>query len=158
MLFELKVYESETASRDKAMFTERFSKMYLEQYFLSKDYGPDVLNIAIVIILIKTHPGYEDWYKARRPKYIERESGVSMITGEPEQWEWKKRFVIEIRFDGDLFDEFIGAEDEHAKHILAKETLGALELLDKLPKRLKHFEKERFKNDVSTYYHEQGWI
>lgn len=158
MLFELDVYECESASYEKAVFTREFSRTYLESYFLLDDYGPDVQNIAIFIILIKTHPGYEKWYKVRRPKYIEYLSGTSVITGEPEQWEWKKRFVIEIRFDGDLYDEFIEADEEKAKQILAKETLNALELLDKLPKRLKHFDKDRFKNDVAKYYHEQGWI
>lgn len=158
MLFELKVYERESASEEKAIFTESFSKTYLERYFLLNNYGSDVLNIAIVIILIKTHPGYEEWYKVRRPRYIEYLSGISVITGEPKLWEWKKRYVIELRFDGELFDEFIESDEEGAKHILARETLKALDLLDRLPKRLKHFDKERFKNDVANYYHEQGWI
>ena len=52
MLFELKVYERESASEEKAIFTESFSKTYLERYFLLNNYGSDVLNIAIVIILI----------------------------------------------------------------------------------------------------------
>jgi len=33
-----------------------------------------------------------------------------------------------------------------------------LDLLNKLPKRLKIFEKERFKEDVAAHFKEQGWI
>ena len=158
MLFELLVNERESASNDKAMYIEEFSRTFLKSHFLLNDYGPDVQNIAIVIILIKTRPGYEKWYKVRQPKYIEYLSGYSVITGEPKLWEWKKRYAIEVRFDDSLFEEFIESNEEEANHILARETLKALDLLDKLPKRLKHFDKERFKNDVAVYYHEQGWI
>ena len=158
MIFEIKSLEGETLSFQKQLFIDNFSKRYLENTFVERDYGADVQNVAILIILIKTRPGYEKWFNARKPKYIEYTSGYSLLTGEPVFWEWKKRFVIEIRFDGELFDKFIEADDEQAKCILAKESHKALDLLDKLPKRLKNFDKERFKEDVANYYKEQGWI
>jgi len=74
------------------------------------------------------------------------------------QLEWNKRFVIEIRFNNDVYDEFLKADDEQSKRIIARETLKALELLDKVPKRLKDFDKERFRTDVANYYRSQGWI
>lgn len=158
MKFEIEVYEYESAFKEKAWWLCDFSRDYIEPSFLDRSYGKDIENISIVIILIRHIPGYEAWDKPRRPKYIEHYESVSYITGEPVRWEWNKRFVIEIRFNNDVYDEFLKADDEQSKRIIARETLKALELLDKVPKRLKDFDKERFRTDVANYYRSQGWI
>ena len=88
MIFEIKSLEGESLSFQKQVFTDNFSNKYLEKTFAGRYYGADVLNIAIVIIMIKSLPGYEKWYKARKPKYIEYSSGYSVLTGEPVFWEW----------------------------------------------------------------------
>lgn len=156
MKFELRVYELQTEMKEKSDFIDDFSKKYLEKYFSDKTYGKDVENIAIVIILIKTLPGYENWNMVRRPKYIEHYESTYVPSGIP--WEWNKRFVIETRFDFEIYDEFLAADEEEAKRILARETLQSLELLDKLPKRLKDFDINAFRADVKNYYRQQGWI
>ena len=158
MIFEIRIYEIDHRMLNKSSWIEDFSKQYLIPAFEDQSYGPDILNVVIVIILIRHEPGYEAWYKPRRPKYIEHYESVSYITGEPVRWEWNKRFVIEIRFNNDVYDEFLKADDEQSKRIIARETLKALELLDKVPKRLKDFDKERFRTDVANYYRSQGWI
>lgn len=158
MIFEIRIYEIDHPMLNKSSWIEDFSKQYLIPAFEDQSYGPDILNVVIVIILIRHEPGYEAWYKPRRPKYIEHYESVSYITGEPVRWEWNKRFVIEIRFNNDVYDEFLKADDEQSKRIIARETLKALELLDKVPKRLKDFDKERFRTDVANYYRSQGWI
>ena len=71
---------------------------------------------------------------------------------------WHKRFELEVRFDNDVYDEFLHADEDQSKRIIARETLKALDLLDKVPKRLKDFDKERFRTDVANYYRSQGWI
>ena len=62
---------------------------------------------------------------------------------------WDKRFVIEILFSKDVYDEFKLADEEQSKKIIARESLNALILLDKIPKKLKDFNKERFRADVA---------
>ena len=158
MRFEIDIFELDSPMQTKSDWLQDFSKQNLIPAFKGKYYGQDILNIAIVIILIQHLPGYEAWDKPRRPKYIEHYESVSYITGEPVRWEWNKRFVIEIRFNNDVYDEFLKADDEQSKRIIARETLKALELLDKVPKRLKDFDKERFRTDVANYYRSQGWI
>ena len=158
MRFEIDIFELDSPMQTKSDWLQDFSKQNLIPAFKGKYYGQDILNIAIVIILIRHLPGYEAWDKPRRPKYIEHYESVSYITGEPVRWEWNKRFVIEIRFNNDVYDEFLKADDEQSKRIIARETLKALELLDKVPKRLKDFDKERFRTDVANYYRSQGWI
>lgn len=158
MKYQIQVYELDSPMREKTWWLRDFSRDYLESVFIDRSYGKDIENISIVIILIRHIPGYEAWDKPRRPKYIEHYESVSYITGEPVRWEWNKRFVIEIRFNNDVYDEFLKADDEQSKRIIARETLKALELLDKVPKRLKDFDKERFRTDVANYYRSQGWI
>ena len=154
MIFEIEIYEIDQPMLNKSSWIEDFSKQYLIPAFKGKYYGQDILNIAIVIILIRHLPGYEAWDQPRRPKYIDYYK-VSLMG---RQLEWNKRFVIEIRFNNDVYDEFLKADDEQSKRIIARETLKALELLDKVPKRLKDFDKERFRTDVANYYRSQGWI
>ena len=156
MLFELRIYETDHPMLKKGLWIEDFSKKYLENTFKVKEYGQDVLNIVIVFILIRNIPGYEDWDKPRRPKYIEHLEFSNVATGDPLIWD--KRFVIEIRFGNDVYDEFMLADDEQSKKIIARESLKALDLLDKIPKRLKDFDKERFRADVADYYRYKGWI
>ena len=158
MKYQIQVYELDSPMEKKTWWLCDFSRDYLESVFIDRSYGKDIENISIVIILIRHIPGYEAWDKPRRPKYIEHYESVSYITGEPVRWEWNKRFVIEIRFNNDVYDEFLKADDEQSKRIIARETLKALELLDKVPKRLKDFDKERFRTDVANYYRSQGWI
>ena len=154
MIFEIEIYEIDQPMLNKSSWIEDFSKQYLIPAFKGKYYGQDILNIAIVIILIRHLPGYEAWDQPRRPKFIDYYK-VSLMG---RQLEWNKRFVIEIRFNNDVYDEFLKAGDEQSKRIIARETLKALELLDKVPKRLKDFDKERFRTDVANYYRSQGWI
>ena len=162
MKLQLTVVELESGTEEKVNLISRFSASYLENTFLDKDYGSDVETIMIFICVIQMRPGYENWYKVKRPKYTEYKSWYTTFGIDdpdiPEFREIKKRFDIEIRFKDQLYDDFMDADEEEAKRILARETLKALELLDKLPKRLKNFDKERFKADVAAYYREQGWI
>ena len=154
MIFRVCAPICETASKNKAFFVDDFSDRYLKEQFLSINYGQDVEEITIAIALI----GHEDLYKPRRPKYTEYGGWITFGPGGPKDREIKKQFFIDVRFDGDLYDAFIEADEKQAKGILAREILHSLELLDKLPKRLKQFDKERFKSDVSDYFQRQGWI
>jgi hypothetical protein len=155
MKFEIEVYEYESAFKEKAWWLCDFSRDYIEPSFLDRSYGKDIENISISIILVRQYPGYEDWDKPRRPKYIEHRE-ARCISGE--LMIWHKRFELEVRFDNDVYDEFLHADEEQSKRIIARETLKALDLLDKVPKRLKDFDKERFRTDVANYYRSQGWI
>ena len=157
MIFEVCALICETASKDKAAFVDDFSRRYLEEHFVTLNYGPDVEEIVIAFALLETRPGF-DGYKPRRPNYTEYGEWKTFGPDGPKDREIKKRFFIDRRIDGDMFDIFIDADEKQAHCILASEILKSLELLDKLPKRLKQFDKERFISDVSDYFQRQGWI
>ncbi len=156
MKFCIEIYEYDNVMAEKAHYIQSFSEHYLENYFLNNNYGHDVLEISISTILIKSTSGFELFFKARKPIYIQHQEFFNELNNC--RWEWNKRFMIEIRFDNDVYDSFLKADEKESNSILARETLKALEQLDKLPKRLKDFDKEAFKRDVKALYASYGWI
>lgn len=54
----------------------------LENFLLNKNYGESVKTYYIGFVGIKTKLGYENWYKERKPKYIEYRQTKNRITGE----------------------------------------------------------------------------
>ena len=107
----------------KKDFIERFSSSITEPAFKDCSFGKDVKEISISIILIKTRPGFEKWDQPRRPRFTE------LLIGRDGKVLWEKRFGIEIRFDGELFDAFLAADDDEAGKILARESYRALDQL-----------------------------
>lgn len=158
MKYELRINEFDHGLWDKTVFVEHLSKEVLENAFATRDYGTDVQEICIYIVLIKTQPGFERFFQPRRPQYIQHKESRILPFSDDKPLVWDKRFHIEIRFDGKVYDDFISADEDLAKHILARETLIALNLLDKLPKRLKDFDKEAFRADVKELYQSLGWL
>ena len=62
-----------------------------------------------------------------------------------------KLFINEFNFNSDEYEEFISVSDEESKKILQDKIIESLENLDKLPKKVKDFDKVRFKNDLLTF-------
>lgn len=124
----------------------------LEGYFDDRNYGQDLQTLFIGCICIKTKPGYEEWYKKRKPKYIEYKKSKSRITGQ--EIEIIKTYSYDIKIDNDDYDEFISVSDEDCKKILAREILQSLSYLDLLTKKIKDFDNEKFKEDMRVFFDE----
>ncbi len=140
---------------EKRTLLDSFTTDYLKKYFERRYYGEDVQKIWIHVILVNTPQGWKHLIKAHRPRYYD---DFEHVYADGTTIRCKKEFDIEIGFDNELYDSFLAADEEQAKKILARETLKALELLDKLPKKVKDFDKESFKRDVESLYRSHGWI
>ncbi len=115
-------------------------------YFKDKDYGTGIQHFYIGCILVKTPPGYEYFFEVRKPRYQEL-SKVKMPDNSIE--ELPGTYIYGIKPDYDLF---VNATEEDSKKILFDEILASLSHLDKLPKRVKDFDKEQFKKDVTAFF------
>ena len=62
-----------------------------------------------------------------------------------------KLFINQFNFNSDEYEEFISVSDEESKKILENKIIESLENLDKLPKKVKDFDKKRFKNDLLVF-------
>ena len=55
----------------------------------------------------------------------------------------------------DLYDKFVTGTVEESEKILATEISNSLSNLDLLPKKIKDFDKERFRADMQQFFKEQ---
>lgn len=133
-----------------------FPERFLNSFFIHKYYGEDVKELEIAAIILKMHPGYENWHIPKRPKYYYYHFS-HIIAGNPPII-WNKRFTIETRLSNEDYNALITADSDEADAIIAKVFYRALDQLDKLPKRLKDFDKEGFKRDVEALFRSHGWL
>ncbi len=124
----------------------------LEDFLANKDYGNDIRNFFIGCICVMERPGYEDWFKVRKPRY-QTISKVKLLDGSIR--EQNGVFTYDIKLD---FDMFVSATEEESKRILALEILNSLSNLDALPKKVKNFDKERFKSDIEAFFKSEKLI
>lgn len=143
-------------------FTEKKSHLIsdlsvlMKKYFKNKNYGVDLVVICVGFILVYSRPGYEKWHQAKKPKYIDYKITKSkLIDGTHEV---SNTFVYEIKFNDSLLNEFVTANDTVSKRILAYEILNSLSNLENLPKKVKDFDKLRFKLDIELFFREQKII
>lgn len=119
----------------------------LSEYFSAKHYGDDLVQIYIRIICVSRE---FDWFSTERmPKYVSYRKYVN-------------RDGIEIIEDRVLsfskkidYESFKNQSDDENKKMLASAILDSLSNLDALPKKVKDFDKERFKEDVKAFFDEQ---
>ena len=114
----------------------------LEKYFKNKNYGNDIEEYLIGVICIKTKEGFEDWYKKRKPRYVAK----------------GKSYTYDIKFDDESYDRFVEGSDHKSTRMLVKEIKDSLTNLDKLSKKVRDFEKDRFISDLMKYFHDAGLI
>ncbi|RMZ59697.1 hypothetical protein D1632_08720 [Chryseobacterium nematophagum] len=69
-----------------------------------------------------------------------------------------KQYSYDIKFDNELYDDFVSSSDEESKKLLVRKILESFEHLDKLPKKVKDFDKEKFKSDVEQFFKEHDII
>jgi len=128
----------------------------LQSLLKNKSYGTDIETFLIGFLAVKTKPGYEDWYKEKKPRYVDYKQSKNRITGET--MEVVKNYGYDIKFDYELYDEFVNSTDEESKKLLARAILKSFIHLEKLPKKVKDFDKEKFKMDVENFFKEEGII
>ncbi len=128
----------------------------IEIFLNEKEYGEEIQNYLLGCICIKTKEGYEGWYKTRKPKYTKYKKVVNQLTGE--EMEISKTFENDFKIDNKLYEVFIDSSDEVSNKILAKEILNSLSNLDSLPKKVKKFDKEKFRYDFRLFFEDRGLI
>lgn len=119
----------------------------LNEYFSIKDYGNDLIRIVIGTICVS--PEFEFFSKIRKPKYVAHrkyinQDGIEILED--------KVFSFDLKLD---YETFKNQSDEENKKMLASEIIDSLSNLDALPKKVKDFDKERFKNDMKAFFEEQ---
>lgn len=107
-------------------------------------YNEYIEVFRIDILMVYTEGKYEsfsDWYKLREPKYV--------LKG--------KTLIIETFLTNSLLNTFVNANHNDDYKILSNlilETIADVEL----PKKVKDFDKEKFKMNVENFFKKEGII
>ncbi len=140
------VVEASVGLEDKTSLIHSLSRKLFE-YFSDKDYGNDIKEILVGIISVA--PEFEWFSKIRKPKYqFYRKYTSRDGTGIIED----KLFSFDLKID---YETFKNQSDDQNEKMLAAEILGSLSNLDNLPKKVKEFDKERFKEDMKLFFIER---
>lgn len=108
----------------------------LNSFFKEKNYGNRVTKVNIMAICVSK--GFEPFCVVRPPKVLKKEP----------------TFVYELKLD---FDEMFNADEQQRKKILVLSILEtSKEILTQ--KTIKGFEKEKFLEDLESYFKEQGYL
>lgn len=120
----------------------------INSFLHTKEYGAGIQHLNVGFICIKTIPGFEAWYKARRQRFSKE---YSFKDPHGNKISITNIFTYDIKFDNELYDSFVNATDEVSIKIIAKKFLESLSYLDKLPKHVKDFKKQDFVANITEY-------
>jgi hypothetical protein len=143
-----------TVHPDKANLVYELSNQ-LNNYFANYNYDSDVKKVDIGFLLVLERPGYEVWYKPKKPKYVEYQNKTNLAG---EEIIIEKTFSYEIRFSDEQLYKFTGGDDSLSKKVMAIEILKSLSKLDEMPKKVKNFDKAKFKSDIEQFFKEQNLL
>lgn len=122
----------------------------LNEFIQHRNYGHAILELLIVLQVVNPPKGFEHLFKVIKPKYIEYKLLTNRLTGEPMVLE--KQFSYSVKIVGEEFKTLICATDEQLRKLLAQEIMKSLKYLDALPKKVKDFQKDRFRSDLELFF------
>lgn len=147
--------EIDSTAQHKSSFINSLSQE-INAFFEGKSYGEDIKHFFIGCICVKTKEGYEDWFKIRKPKYTDYKKIKNRLTGV--EMEIIKTFECDFKIDDILYDSFISSNEEESKKIIANEIIKAFENSIEFPKKVKDFDKEKFKSDLKFFFNEKELV
>jgi hypothetical protein len=148
MIFDIAL-ASDTAAGGKTRYIVTL-KEEMKVWFKDKDYGKDVLK-CILLVSVFSSPR-----KINTPTYVDHKVKINRFTGMP--IEMNKLFMYDIHFNQEEYAKFITADEDDARKQLAGMLLDSLYNLEKLPKKVKDFDKQRFKVDMQEFFRRQHLI
>jgi hypothetical protein len=151
--FTINEFDAEFSHRLKAV---EFVSAIVNDFVNDRNYGIDIDEYVILCICVRFRKGYEEWYRIRKPFYIEHKVFKNKITGSI--IEINKQFTQEIRIAQEIFEYLLTCSEDHAKKAFAYEVFRAVSDLESLPKKIKDFNRNAFRADLESYFKSQKLI
>jgi len=148
MLFDIGL-KSDTPAGPKMQYIATL-KEEMKAWFKDKDYGKDVLDCILLMSV------YSSMRRINTPTYVDHKVKINRFTGLP--IEMNKLFMYEIHFNQAEYAKFIAAYEDDARKLLARLLMDSLYNLQSLPKKIKDFDKQRFKADMEEFFRQRGLI
>jgi len=113
--------EVDSCAKESAMEVQRLIEN-LSHYISATNYGADIEHFTIGLICIKTKPGYENWYKQRKPRFNTIEK-VKLLNGTV--MEINNTFTYDIKLTDEEIDQF-NSSGQDAVNIFSKKLIESL--------------------------------
>jgi hypothetical protein len=130
----------------KAQLAHAFGDV-IKEYLRDRDYGEDVKDYMLLMIIYERSSPLT---RLNKPTYVDHKVKTNRFTGLPV--EMNKLLLNEVLLTGADYASFIAADDEGSKKIMAKMVLASLSNLENLPKKVKDFDKAKFKRDLEDLF------
>jgi len=135
----------DTRSGSKSSILTNLS-IYLKECFKDKDYGTDLLNYTLGFTSVLAPEGFGHFFEKKKPLYVSDRTTKNRFTGE--QHHMYRLFIDNIVIEPDEYEDFVIGTDHNSLQLVKAKILESLFNLDRLPKEVKDFDKERFRVDM----------
>jgi len=148
MNFNIELTQSPEISERSDEITA-IEKLFVE-YFNKRNYGNDVQNISLKLTIVNPPAGFEHLFRTLPPKFIHDKLVKNSYTNQ--MINFKNHFFCSVTIIGDDFLEFKSLPKAEFRECLIRKIVEGLMAIDKLPKKVKHFDKDRFKMDMKAFF------
>ena len=120
--------------------------IYLKKSFKDKDYGADLQNYTLGFTSVLAPEGYGHFFEKKKPLYVSDRTTKNRFTGE--RHHMYRLFIDSIVIEPHEYEDFVTGTDHNSLQIVKAKILESLSNLNRLPKKVKDFDKERFRIDM----------
>jgi len=135
----------DSRSKAKSDLIHDLSKK-LAIFFENRTYGEDIQDYIIGFTCVFTPEGFKNIFTKKKPTYVADKTSTNRFSGE--KIRLFKMFIDNITIEEDEYEDFVSGSDYDSLQLVKSKILESLSNLDKLPKSVKDFDKERFKEDM----------
>lgn len=121
---------------------------HMKAFFKDRDYGADLLNYTLGFTGVLAPEGFGHFFEKKKPLYVSDRTTKNRFTGE--QHHMYRLFIDSIVIEPDEYEDFVSGTDYNSLQLVKAKILESLSNFDRLPKKVKDFDKERFKIDMIT--------
>lgn len=140
---------TDSRSNAKSHLIHDLSKK-LAIFFENRTYGEDIQDYIIGFTCVFTPEGFKNIFKKENPTYVSDKTKINRFSGE--KIRLFKLFIDNITIEEDEYETFVTSNDLDCLELLKTKILESLSNLDKLPKSVKDFDKDKFKMDMSVFF------
>ncbi|QQT55310.1 hypothetical protein I6I98_08670 [Sphingobacterium multivorum] len=119
-------------------------------FFENRTYGEDIQDYIIGFTCVFTPEGFKNIFKKKKPTYVSDKTKINRFSGE--KIRLFKLFIDNITIEEDEYETFVTSNDLDCLELLKTKILESLSNLDKLPKSVKDFDKDKFKMDMRVFF------
>ncbi|XCN74534.1 MAG: hypothetical protein Q3M24_07255 [Candidatus Electrothrix aestuarii] len=116
----------------------------LSEYIRERDYGSGIEHFTIGLVVIRSKPGYEDWFKQRKPLF--RKIQKIQIPGQ-DITEFYNCYSYDIKLSDAEIDRFIES-GESAINLFCQKFISSLINFDSPSMKKRDFDLCAFREDV----------